>query len=72
MLGRIDRLGYGVRRRLCRRHFDAHGGRRCGGRRAARDTYAQAILLDLELGQTGLIQELGQLVDEFMVDDRLG
>src|SRR4029078_9060180 len=64
--------GAGARRSWRRRHFDAHGGRRCSGRYAARHPYAPAILLDFDLGQTGLIQELVQLVDEFMVDDRLG
>ena len=37
---------------------------------AARDADALAVLLDFDFGQAGLVQKLGQLVDQVAVDDR--
>ena len=36
----------------------------------ARDADAGVAALDLDLGQAGLVQELGELADEVLVDDR--
>ena len=40
--------------------------------RAARDADAHAFLLDFELGQPGLLQELGEFADQVLIDIGLG
>jgi hypothetical protein len=71
MLGRIDRPGRRLSDRLRRRGDRRTGGgrRRCGDR-AARDAHALAVLFDLDFGQSGFVQKLGQLEDEGVVDQR--
>ena len=69
MLGRIDRRGR-------RRRATGCGGA-CSGAAATlaltaiaprRDAHAQAVVLDLDFGQAGFVEQLGELADQILVD----
>ncbi len=77
---RMHRAGVvGVRHKRCRRGCAAAIGAAgvagvAGGdrrdREVARDADARALALDLDLGQHGLAQQVGELADEGLIDDR--
>jgi len=54
------------------------GRQRCRGRRAsgplgaARDPHALAVTLELDLGEAGLLQQLGEIADEVVIDRGFG
>ena len=71
MLGRIERGLLSIRRPAAAAQLPCAVRRGAVRRRgAARDTHALAVLFDLDFGQAGFVQKLGELVDQFVVDQR--